>query len=213
MSLQAKLLGLAELQNYLVVKVPEFRRGVYKNMQDLARLIVNEVKVNYLSGRNSPNEPKLNTRTGNLRRQIRFEVTRGTNPMLSKDSYTATIGTNVKYGLYNHEGAVIPARRIYPNRKKALAWIPSGDKVNRFQANMIRQFNKGKKNFKKAGGLTQKGRQTAINAGLFAVAKYVDIPTTRIPARPFLTTVLENNKLAIMQRLFFEMNAIYGRKR
>jgi len=213
MSLQAKLLGLAELQNYLVVKVPEFRRGVYKNMQDLARLIVNEVKVNYLSGRNSPNEPKLNTRTGNLRRQIRFEVTRGTNPLLSKDSYTATIGTNVKYGLYNHEGAIIPARRIYPNRKKALAWLPSGDKVNRFQANAIRQFRTGKKNFKKTGALSAKGKRTAINAGFLAVAKYVNIPTTRIPARPFLTTVLEKNKLAIMQRLFFEMSAIYGRKR
>lgn len=213
MSLQATAIGLAEIQRYLITKVPEFRRGVKRNMEDLARKIVNEVKMDYLSGRNSPSEPKLNTRTGNLRRQIRFEVTSGTNPMLSKDSYTAVIGTNVKYGLYNHEGATIPARRIYPNRKKALAWLPSGDKVNRFQANAIRQFRTGKKNFKKTGDLSAKGRRTAINAGLLAVAKYVDIPTTRIPARPFLTTVLEKNKLAIMQRLFFEMNAIYGRKR
>lgn len=213
MSLQAKLLGLAELQTYLVKYVPELRKGIKANMQELARLIVNDVKINYLSGRNASNEPKLNDKSGNLRKSINYEITRGTNPLLSKDSYTATIGTNVKYGLYNHEGAVIPARRIYPNRKKALAWIPSGDKVNRFQANMIRQFNKGKKNFKKAGGLTQKGKRTAINAGLFAVAKYVDIPTTRIPSRPFLTTVLEKNKLAIMQKLFLEIEKVNRRKR
>lgn len=206
MTLKAKLIGLAEINTYLVKVVPALKRGIERNMNDLARLIVNDVKINYLTKRSSPTEPKLNARTGKLRRSINYKV------YTNEGVTTAVIGTNVFYGRINHEGATVPAHRIYPKNKKALAWLPQGDSVNRFQAGAIKAFSRNKKNFKRSGGLSASGRSKAKRGGLFRVAKYVNIPTFKIPARPFLSASLEANKLIIVKRMFFEMQRIYGSK-
>ena len=204
--IKSKLIGLAEVNTYLVAIVPALKRSIRNNMVDIARLIVNDVKINYLTKRSSVDEPKLNSRTGNLRRSILYKVYN------TESIYTAVIGTNVKYGRYNHEGAVVPAHKIYPRNKKALAWLPTGNALNRAQQGALRAFRLNKKNFKRTGAMSARGKGIAKRQGYSIVRKSVSIPTFRIPARPFLAASLEANKLAIVKKMFLEMERIYGRK-
>lgn len=209
MSITGKVIGLSEIQAYLLNRVPQMKVGVKANLREISRLLINEIKVNYLTRRSSPTEPKLNARTGTLRRSIASDlIVRGN----SDTHFTLVIGSNLNYAKFNHEGAVIPARRIFPKRKKALAWLPNGDAFNRFTAGALAAFKLNKKNFTRKGTLSSSGKAKAKRAGLRLVAKWVDIPTTRIPARPFLTAVLEKHKFAISRRLFSEMNMIFRKK-
>lgn len=197
--INAKIIGLAEINNYLTKTLPIYKRGLRSTMNDLARLLVNDVKANYLTKRTSQFEPKLNARHGNLKKSMGFQL------IYKEDKVTAVIGTNVKYGKYNHDGAVIPPRRIYPKRKQALAWLNKDGNLNRFQAGALKALSRNKDNFKRAGGLSKRGLNKAIRADLMVVAKWVNLPQVTIPARPFLQTSFDKNKSAIVDRLFLGM--------
>ena len=202
----AKILGLAQIQKYLAMTIPQFKKGLEETMHILARRIVNDVKSNYVNGRSSANEPRLNVRSGELKKSIDYKVVQ-----IRSGVFTASIGSPKKYARFNHDGAIIPPHKIYPKRKKALAWLPTGNIVNRIQAEGVRAFSKNKNNFKRKGGLSARGRDTAIQAGLLTVRKWVQHPGAIIPARPFLQASLQKNKNLIIDKLFIDLSAILKR--
>lgn len=200
-ALTFRLEGVDNLKDYLK-KTPDLvKKEVAKTMTDIVRLLLNDIKTNFLDGPTGKNT--LTTRTGHLKRNIFGSV------VITDTKATAKVGTSVNYGKWNHEGATVKAHIIKVKNKKSLAWLKKPGQMNSFQQYAMGQFSQNPKNYKAGGSkLSAAGKKNAKrigkfgNSSLFNFAKEVHIPTFKIPARPFLLAALQKNKEDMAKLIF-----------